>query len=69
MEAATARKDVIKRFWNIGREHSAIAEHLVRAPELSRDDVHPGPKAVHRLKATTPQTLVCVHTKTVPKAA
>ncbi|WBL81941.1 hypothetical protein I3J27_16510 [Bradyrhizobium xenonodulans] len=37
MEAATGRKDVIKRFWNIDCEHSAIALHLVRAPETSCD--------------------------------
>ena len=28
MEAASTRKDVIKRFWNIGCEHSAIARSL-----------------------------------------
>jgi hypothetical protein len=37
MEAGSMRKDVIKRFWNIGFEHSAIALHLVRTLEL-RDD-------------------------------
>jgi hypothetical protein len=37
MEAGSKRKDVIKRFWNIGFEHSAIALHLVRTLEL-RDD-------------------------------
>jgi hypothetical protein len=38
MEAGSTRKDVIKRFWNIGFEHSAIALHLVRTPEGLRDD-------------------------------
>jgi hypothetical protein len=37
MEAGSKRKDVIKRFWNIGFEHSAIALNLVRTLEV-RDD-------------------------------
>jgi hypothetical protein len=38
MEAASARKDVIKRFWNIGCEHSAIALRLVRMPEALHEE-------------------------------
>ncbi|MEY9598857.1 tRNA A22 N-methylase [Bradyrhizobium japonicum] len=41
MEAASTRKDVIKRFWNIGCDHSAIALQLVRMPVASRDDAPP----------------------------
>jgi len=41
MEAASTRKDVIKRFWNIGCDHSAIALQLVRVPVAPWDDASP----------------------------
>ncbi|WP_375309408.1 hypothetical protein WHZ77_19420 [Bradyrhizobium sp. A5] len=65
MEAASKRKDVIKQFWNIGCEHSAIARRLARTRQALPDGAA-SPESGTSSQSHVPQPPGCAHSMAAP---